>query len=286
VSDALTASDTGAMLEIVGELERTGQNLQHYCRELSRFFRNLLVAKIAGPNTRLIAASAAEQERLSGIAASFTEDDLTRFLQLTLETFRELQYSLQPRFHLEIGLLRLVHAGRMTSIEGALSQLGPAPAMPSKPAAPPRTAPPPPPAARKAVPQPAAAPTPEPDPPGGESNRERLHALLTRQGHTFSADGVEHSELVETRGEWRFTTPAEFRMAVQSPEVEAAARQIAGRPVKIVVQVGEVTAAPAAAKPAATEADAAQRALRHPEVKHFQELFPGSTVRTVRNLKE
>ena len=286
VSDALTASDTGAMLETVGELERTGQNLQHYCRELSRFFRNLLVAKIAGPNTRLIAASAAEQERLAGIAASFSEDDLTRFLQLTLETFRELQYSLQPRFHLEIGLLRLVHAGRMTSIEEALSQLGPAPAMPSKPAAPPRTAPPPAPAARKAVPQPAAAPTPEPDPAGGESNRERLHALLTRQGHTFSADGVEHSELVETRGEWRFTTPPEFRMAVQSPEVEAAARQIAGRAVKIVVRVGEVTAAPAASKPAATEDDAAQRALNHPEVKHFQELFPGSTVRTVRNLKE
>jgi DNA polymerase-3 subunit gamma/tau len=304
VADALTASEPAAMLEIVGELERTGQNLQHYCRELSRFFRNLLVAKIAGPNTRLIAASTAEQERLAAISESFTEDDLTRYLQLTLESFQELQYSLQPRFHLEIGLLRLVHAGRMTSIEEAISQLGTAPAAPAKPAASPKAAPAPAnpvrtgpspferDAERKASAAPLSAPVPSAQPaalqtPGGEKSlRDRLCALLTEQGHTFSADGVEHSDMVEAGGEWRFTTPPEFRMAVKSPEVEAAARQIAGKPVKIVVQVGEVASVPAAVKPAANEDEASNRALNHPEVKHFQELFPGSTVRTVRNLKE
>jgi hypothetical protein len=30
----------------------------------------------------------------------------------------------------------------------------------------------------------------------------------------------------------------------------------------------------------------AERALGHPEVQRFQELFPGSQVRTVRNLRE
>ena len=47
------------MLEVVIELERNGRNLQHFCRELARYFRNLLVAKVAGADTRLIAASAA-----------------------------------------------------------------------------------------------------------------------------------------------------------------------------------------------------------------------------------
>ena len=32
--------------------------------------------------------------------------------------------------------------------------------------------------------------------------------------------------------------------------------------------------------------EAAERALAHPEVKRFQELFPESQVRQVRNLKE
>ena len=45
------------MLEVVDELERNGHNPQHFSRELSRYFRNLLVARIAGADTRLVAAS-------------------------------------------------------------------------------------------------------------------------------------------------------------------------------------------------------------------------------------
>ena len=41
VTEALAASDGARMLSIVDELERNGQNLQHFSRELSRYFRNL-----------------------------------------------------------------------------------------------------------------------------------------------------------------------------------------------------------------------------------------------------
>src|SRR5712664_2271370 len=78
VTQALSAADSRRMLDIVLELERNGRNLQHFCRELARYFRNLLVAKLAGANTLLIAASPREQERLAEIAAAFTEEDLTR----------------------------------------------------------------------------------------------------------------------------------------------------------------------------------------------------------------
>src|SRR5204863_2137137 len=69
VSQALAASDSRRMLEVVDELERNGHNLQHFARELSRYFRNLLVARIAGADTRLIAASAAQRQKLVEIAA-------------------------------------------------------------------------------------------------------------------------------------------------------------------------------------------------------------------------
>jgi len=36
----------------------------------------------------------------------------------------------------------------------------------------------------------------------------------------------------------------------------------------------------------AGEDEVSQRALAHPEVRRFQELFPGAQVRAVRNLKE
>src|SRR6202162_5457244 len=77
------------------------------------------------------------------------EEDLTRYLQLALDLFRDLQFSLQPRFHLEIGLLKMIQAGKLVEIEQALADLGPvervtAPAAPPRAVAPPpRPAPPP-----------------------------------------------------------------------------------------------------------------------------------------------
>ena len=79
------------MLEVVKELERNGHNLQHFCRELARYFRNLLVARIAGEDTRLIAAPPPSRQRMAEIAAEFSEEDLTRYLQLTLDLFKDLQ---------------------------------------------------------------------------------------------------------------------------------------------------------------------------------------------------
>ena len=155
VSQALADGDSRRMLEVVDELERNGRNLQHFARELARYFRNLLVARVAGAETRLIAASAAQRERLAEIARGFSEEDLTRYLQLALDLFRDLQSSLQPRFHLEIGLVRLVQAGKLLPIEEALAQIGsgsagetgssgPGPAASAPSAAPPRQAAPPP----------------------------------------------------------------------------------------------------------------------------------------------
>ena len=61
---------------------------------------------------------------------------------------------------------------------------------------------------------------------------------------------------------------------------------MAGRQVRVVVKVGEGAATPVAAPKAAPVDEVSTRALEHPEVKRFQEMFPDSQVRAVRNLKE
>ncbi|HBY62723.1 MAG TPA: DNA polymerase III subunit gamma/tau, partial [Solibacterales bacterium] len=305
VSGALAASDPAAMLDVVAELERSGHNLQHFCRELARYFRNLLVARIAGAATRLIAASAQERQRLAESAERFAEEDLTRWLHLTLEMFREMQYSLQPRFHLELGLLRLLHAGRLSDVEQELSKLSVTAAPPPPPA---KAAPMPPPAPVRSGPTPfeknlqrrapappasqAPPPAAEPAVPSSGSAKQRLLAALGDKS-PMSSDGVEHAEVQDGPTEWRFVAPAEFRLAIQSPEIEAAVRRLAGRPVKIVFQAGAGGGAAVAAPPpgepqktAASEGEVAERALSHPDVKRFQEMFPESQVRQVRNLKE
>lgn len=275
VSQALLTSDSRRMLDIVGELESNGHSLQHFARELARYFRNLLVAKVAGAGTRLISASSAEQERMASVSQQFTEEDLARDLKLSLDLFRDLQSSLQPRLHLEMGLLRLVHAAKLISIEEAIASVGksptPAPATSAPPSrTPPSVTPPPPTAAASG------------------DFRTRLLTTLAEEKKVHLADAVEHSEVVESATEITFTTPKVFQMFLKDAALDAIIKRIAGRPVRVVIKVGDV-AAPAPSAPrsnAGIGGDAADRALSHPEVKRFQELFPGAQVRTVRNLKE
>ena len=281
VSQALTESSPGQMLAIVEDLERSGSNLQHFSREVARYFRNLVVAKLA--DVKLIAASPQERERLAQIAGSFSEEDLTRYLQLSLDLFSDLQSSLQPRFHLELGLIRMVQAGRLVAIEEALANLGGAPAPPPRPAPTPN-----PPTSNVQNPTSVVKPTSSVQhPTSNQEWKERLHATLMEIGMVFTADAVEHSTVTASANELRFTTPEEFRLGMKPNDINQAVQRILGRPMKIEIATGQ------GSEPAATpnivrkapESETSARALANPEVKRFQELF-GGQIRTVRNLKE
>ena len=275
VTQALAESSPGQMLAIVEDLERSGSNLQHFSREVARYFRNLLVAKLA--DAKLIAASPQERERLAQIAGSFSEEDLTRYLQLSLDLFTDLQSSLQPRFHLELGLIRMVQAGRLVAIEEALANLGGAP-----PPSPPRpVAPAPNPPTSKIQNPTSVAQHPTSD----QEWKERLHATLMEIGMVFTADAVEHSTVVASANELRFTTPEEFRLGMKPNDINQAVQRIIGRPMKIEITSGQVSTPAAPIVRKAPESETSARALANPEVKRFQELF-GGQIRTVRNLKE
>jgi DNA polymerase-3 subunit gamma/tau len=275
VTQALANNDSQKMFDVVAELEANGRSLQHFARELARHFRNLVVVKIAGGETRLVAASQAEQQKLAEAAAPFTEDDLTRYLQLSLDLFRDLQSSLQPRLHLEMGLLRMVQAGRLVPIEEALATLANGGTAP-RAGTPPKPAPP---AAIPSKPAPAALPA------SGDL-RSRLHAALLEAKLTHVADALEHTELAESPNELVFTTPKMYQLYLKQAEFEAAAKRIAGRPLRVTIKIGEAAPAKAIAPAPKREDEAATRALSHPEVKRFQEVFPDAQVRTVRNLKD
>ena len=61
--------------------------------------------------------------RLARAAAAFSEEDLTRFFQILLQTDDDLRRKPDPRLHLEMGLLRLVNAARLAPLEEVLAEL-------------------------------------------------------------------------------------------------------------------------------------------------------------------
>ncbi len=120
---AITEQSAERALALVHTLIHQGQNLQHFCREAIRHFRNLLVARTCGANSDLIAAPADERPRLAKAAGQFSEEDLTRFFDILLSTERDLRRHPDPRLHLEMGLLRLVNAARLAPLEELLAEL-------------------------------------------------------------------------------------------------------------------------------------------------------------------
>jgi len=121
--EAIASRSAERALTLVQRLHAEGHNLQHFCREAIRHVRNLLVAKVSGANSPLIAAPADEHPRLEKQAALFAEEDLTRFFQILLATDDDLRRKPDPRLHLELGLLRLVNAARLAPLEEVLAEL-------------------------------------------------------------------------------------------------------------------------------------------------------------------
>jgi DNA polymerase III subunit gamma/tau len=284
VTTALSAQDGGAVLALVDELERNGGSPQHFSRELSRYLRNLLVTKIAGESTRLIAASPSERTAMKTIAASFSEEDLTRYLQLSLDLFRDLQFSLQPRFHLEIGLLKMVQAGKLLAIEDALAMLsGDTRVAGASLQAPPAPKPPVP---LKLAPTPPLPTAPSAPPSASDDWRQKMHTAMREAGLTFSADAIAQSDVAFVNNELIVTAPKSFQLDLGREEIMTALKHLGHQGLRFKVVFGEVksSAPPVIAKPAA-EDEVTGRALAHPEVQRFREVF-GGEVRAVRNLKE
>jgi DNA polymerase III subunit gamma/tau len=133
VLEAVHANNSADVLSIVGRLLDAGNGAPQIARQFVRYLRNAIVAKVThlapgadaiGIASDLLQISPEERNRAARSAALFTEEDLSRFLAITLRTFDELGYRQEQRFHLELGLLKLVHVQRLIPIEDLLSQLG------------------------------------------------------------------------------------------------------------------------------------------------------------------
>ncbi|HTW59633.1 MAG TPA: DNA polymerase III subunit gamma/tau [Terriglobales bacterium] len=121
VIQAVSESRSEEILKQVDHLISEGHSPTHFARQMVRFLRNATVAKIAGKDSSLLQVSSEERERAVRVAELFSEEDLTRHLQIMLRTHSELGYKQEQRFHLELGLLKMAHAQKLIPIEQLLS---------------------------------------------------------------------------------------------------------------------------------------------------------------------
>ena len=135
--EAVDGGHSAEVITLANELMAAGNSPSQLARQCVHYLRNVLMAKVAeltqetagedGVATEILQISPDERRRAARTAARFTEEELTRYMQVMLRTFDELGYRQEQRFHFELGLLKLVHLRRLLPMEELLSQL-PSPA--------------------------------------------------------------------------------------------------------------------------------------------------------------
>jgi DNA polymerase-3 subunit gamma/tau len=123
--EAVAAGQSAELMDQLNVLLNAGHSPQALARQMVRYLRNALMAKLGGEQTELLQISADERARATRSALLFTEEELTRNLQIVLRTFDDLNYRQEQRLHLELGLLKLIHAQRLLPIEELLSGANP-----------------------------------------------------------------------------------------------------------------------------------------------------------------
>jgi DNA polymerase III gamma/tau subunit len=110
-------------LNVVDDLIARGHDLRNYCRDLLSFFRDLLIAKIAGDSEHLLETAILNADELNKYSLHFTESDLIRFFNSLSETESKLREATQSRYVLEIGLVKLIEMRRVAPLEKILERL-------------------------------------------------------------------------------------------------------------------------------------------------------------------
>ncbi len=271
IADAVAREDAAAVFALAGRAVESGYDLRLVVRELARLTRDLMVltvdpSRVGDPEI----AAEAERQPLLDLARRFSGEDLMRAFDVLTKAETDIRASAQPRYHLEMALLRWIHLRRLVPLTDLIDQLqgGGAPAKPPSVAPPRSAAPQPPPrtATVKAVEAKLAASKPAPPAPpssgsnGGSSSpaapvadlKESFLAEIRRSKKFFHGTVVAQAQRIDLDGDRIvFVYGAQHRALRSQLEqnrswLETAASELAGRRMAVVAEESAASAAPAA----------------------------------------
>lgn len=123
VMQAIADEDSKVLLEVVSDLISRGQDLRNFCKDLLSFLRDLLVFKMAGDAENLLDTAILSFEDLRRYSEPFSEADMIRFFNSLAETETNLREANEPRYLLEIGLIKLTEMKRLKPLEDILQRI-------------------------------------------------------------------------------------------------------------------------------------------------------------------
>ncbi|MCC7179556.1 MAG: DNA polymerase III subunit gamma/tau [Acidobacteria bacterium] len=119
--DAVVAEDAPAAFALTERAIERGYDLKLLCRELSRAMRDLLILSVdksraSDPDV----VGDGDRERLLALVDRWSREDLLRGFDLLTRAEQEIRGSDQPRYNMEMALLRLMHLRKLTPLSELL----------------------------------------------------------------------------------------------------------------------------------------------------------------------
>jgi len=290
VLDAVANEDAPSAFALVERAIERGYDLRLLCRELARATRDLLILSVdprraSDPDV----AADAERERLSAMSGQWSREDLLRAFDLLTKAEQEIRVSEQPRFNLEMALLRLMHLRKLVPLTELLSGGSRAASVQNVQTVQnvQRVAPRP----VATAPKPATIPSPKPQVPSPPSDafKDRFLAEVKSGKSTFynlvvaSAFRIDASPAGVTFSFLPNQKNAKGQCEEQKAWLASIAEKVAGKPVPISIVVAESGSQPAPApavpqsatsKPKASPEDLKDEAMQNSTVQALLEIFP------------
>ena len=119
---AVADEDAAAAFALAGRAVEMGYDLRAVVRELSRVVRDLLVlsidpSRVSDPEI----AGEGERDRLKTLVARYSREDLLRAFDLLTRSEADVRAAAQPRYQLEMALLRWIHLRKLVPIEDLIA---------------------------------------------------------------------------------------------------------------------------------------------------------------------
>jgi len=121
--EAIANRDIERCVEIVDHVYHFGYDLQHFCRELLQYLRNLILIKVSQHPEGLMELPEEELAVLRKQAERFQFDQLSHLFSLLLKGEGEVAQSTFPRTMLEMVLIRMAALRPVLSIDEILKKL-------------------------------------------------------------------------------------------------------------------------------------------------------------------
>ena len=115
VVKGIAENNPAEALAIVDDVVMRGHNLRNFLRDVLAHLRDLLVVKVSG-DARILESASTQSAALKEQADQFSQSDLVRFFHSLAETESTLRDAANPRYQVEVGLVKLMEMRRLAPL--------------------------------------------------------------------------------------------------------------------------------------------------------------------------